>query len=72
MAAAALCATGLAACAWYVGWGVHGCNDWGGNPVCEQMDRDFRIYTAGLAAVACGLVLAGVAGLKAVRRRSTR
>jgi hypothetical protein len=59
VAAAFLSALGVATVVWYSGWGVHGCNDLGGDPLCgARMDRDFSVYLVGLASLACGVVLA--------------
>jgi len=49
---------GLLAAAWYIGWGVHSCDDYGGNPRCEQMERHADVFLAGLAALAVGAGLA--------------
>jgi hypothetical protein len=65
--AAILSAVGLATVVWYAAWGVHGCDDWGGNPMCERMDRDYRAYLIGLGSLASGLVLAGFAALGKTR-----
>jgi hypothetical protein len=68
--AAVLIAAGLAIAVWYGVWGVHGCNDEGGNPMCDRMDRDFSIYLAGLAAFGLGVVVAITALV--TRRRDGR
>ena len=59
--AATLIASGLIAAVWFIGWGVHSCDDWGGNPRCEQMERHSDVFLASLAAVAVGVGLALVA-----------
>jgi hypothetical protein len=68
--AAMLIVVGLAVAVWYIGWGVHSCDDWGDNPRCEQMDRHADVFLASLAALAVGVGLA--LGSIAVSRGSPR
>ena len=56
-----LVVTGLVMVLWYVVWGVHGCDQSGGNPTCDRMDRDHVINGLGLALLAAGIVTATLA-----------
>ena len=63
---------GLIAAIWFIGWGVHSCDDWGGNPRCEQMERHADVFLASLVALAVGVGLALTAVAVAVTRRTPR
>ncbi len=67
----ALAAIGAFGAVWYAVAGTHGCDDFGGNPACDRMERDFTIYVISLTTLAVGLVVTLVVGLIAVKRRST-
>lgn len=69
VAAVSVClvVVGVAVIAWFAAWGVHGCSE---SVACfERMDRDFRVYLAGLGALGLGGILGGVTAIGAFRAR---
>jgi hypothetical protein len=70
--AVALIVVGVVVFAWYAGWGVHGCDDYGGNSTCDRMDRDAVIYLAGLAALGIGLLIGIIPCARWLRARAAR